>query len=69
MATTDGPMTMETTYTWEDSGDGATLMRLRNRGEASGFSGLLAPTMAPAIRRANRRDLARLKRILETESQ
>jgi hypothetical protein len=30
-----------------------------------GFSRLVAPLMAPAVRRANRKDLARLKRILE----
>jgi len=44
---------------------GATVMRLRNRGEKSGFAGFLAPVMAGAVRRANRKDLARLKRILE----
>lgn len=69
MATTDGPMAMETTYAWENSSDGTTLMRLRNRGEASGFSSLLTPIMAPAVRRANRKDLARLKRILEARNQ
>jgi hypothetical protein len=65
MATTDGPMAMETTYEWADAAGGTTLMRLRNRGEPSGFSSLLAPAMAPAVRRANRKDLACLKRILE----
>lgn len=40
-------------------------MRLRNRGEPTGFSRLLAPLMAPAMRRANRKDLRRLKAILE----
>jgi hypothetical protein len=65
MATTDGPMAMETTYSWEDGPDGSTVMRLRNRGVASGFSRWLAPIMAPAVRRANRKDLAQLKRILE----
>ena len=65
MATSQGPFAMETTYTWADAGDGATVMRLRNRGEPSGFSRLAAPLMAPAVRRANRKDLARLKRILE----
>ena len=31
----------------------------------AGFSRLLAPLMAPAMRRANRKDLARLKDLLE----
>jgi hypothetical protein len=65
MATTDGPLAMETTYTWADAADGATVMRLRNRGGPSGFSRFLAPVMASAVRRANRKDLTRLKRILE----
>jgi Polyketide cyclase / dehydrase and lipid transport len=61
MATADGPFDMETTYTFADAGDGATLMSLRNRGGPSRF----AAVAAVAARRANRRDLARLKRILE----
>lgn len=65
MATTDGPMAMETTYSWEDGPYEATVMRLRNRGGPSGFSRVLAPITAPAVRRANRKDLAQLKRILE----
>jgi len=40
-------------------------MRLRNRGEPAGFSRVLSPVMAAAVRRANRKDLARLKRVLE----
>jgi uncharacterized membrane protein len=66
MATTDGPLAMETTYTWIDAGQSATLMKLRNRGGPSGFASLLAPVMAPAVRRANRKDLERLKRVLES---
>jgi len=65
MATAKGPFAMETTYTWEDAGAGATVMRLRNRGEPSGFSRLVAPMMSGAVRRANRKDLARLKQLLE----
>lgn len=65
MRTADGPFPMETTYTWADAGDGATLMTLRNRGEPVGFSRLAAPLMTRAIRRANEKDLRRLKEILE----
>jgi hypothetical protein len=65
MSTAEGPFPMETTYTWRDRGAGATLMTLRNRGTPSGFSRLVGPLMTTAIRRANRKDLARLKAILE----
>jgi uncharacterized protein YndB with AHSA1/START domain len=65
MRTAEGPFPMETTYAWEDTADGGTRMTLRNRGEPEGFSKLSAPIMAGAIRRANRRDLQELRRILE----
>jgi hypothetical protein len=66
MRTAEGPFPMDTTYTWADDGRGGTRMTLRNRGEPSGFSGLAAPLLASAMRRANRKDLERLKQILET---
>jgi hypothetical protein len=65
MRTAEGPFPMETTYTWEDTASGGTQMTLRNRGEPSGFAKVAAPAMAAAMRRANRKDLARLKEILE----
>jgi len=65
MATSDGPFPMETTYAWADAGSGATRMTLRNRGEPAGFPKLFAPLMATAVRRANRKDLARLRELLE----
>jgi hypothetical protein len=65
MRTAEGPFPMETTYTWAPTASGGTHMTLRNRGEPAGFSRLTAPFMAPAMRRANRRDLAALKAILE----
>jgi uncharacterized protein YndB with AHSA1/START domain len=66
MSTADGPFAMETTYTWEDTPSGGTRMTLRNRGEPSGFGRVAGPLMAAAVRRANRKDLASLKRVLES---
>ena len=65
MRTAEGPFPMETTYTWEHVGDDVTRMTLRNRGEPTGFSKVGSPVMAVAMRRANRRDLAQLKALLE----
>jgi hypothetical protein len=67
MRTNEGPFPMETTYTWDFSGERSTRMTLRNRGEPSGFGKLVAPLMAKAMRRANRKDLARLRSILESD--
>jgi len=67
MRTADGPFPMETTYEWQSVDDRSTRMKLRNRGNPSGFSRLAAPFMGMAMRRANRKDLARLKEILENQ--
>ena len=64
MSTAEGPFPMETTYTWDDVA-GGTRMALRNRGEPAGLTKLAAPAVAVAMRRANRKDLAQLKRLLE----
>jgi Polyketide cyclase / dehydrase and lipid transport len=68
MNTSEGPFPMETTYAWADAGEGATRMTLRNRGEPAGFGKVTAPVVARAMRRANRKDLARLKAILESRT-
>lgn len=65
MSTAEGPFPMETTYEWSDTPSGGTLMRLRNRGEPSGFSRIAAPVMAKAMKRANDKDLRQLKQILD----
>ena len=66
MATSEGPFAMETTYTWVDAPGGGTTMTLRNRGTPSGFGKVAAPMMSAAMKKANRADLQRLKRILES---
>ena len=65
MRTAERPFPIEATYTWESTGQGGTRMTLRNRGAPAGFSCLAAPFMAMAMRKANRKDLARLKKLLE----
>lgn len=65
MRAAGGPMPMETTYTWQPAGPATTRMTLRNRGAPGGFSRWLGPLMAVAVRAANRKDLARLKAVLE----
>jgi uncharacterized membrane protein len=65
MRTAQGPFPMETTYTWSAVDAGSTRMTLRNRGEPAGFSKAVAPLMAKAMRRANGKDLAKVKAILE----
>lgn len=65
MRTAQGPFPMQTTYTWQDASQGATRMTLRNTGRPAGFSRLAGLVMAPMMRRAMRKDLARLKSLLE----
>ncbi|TCC57662.1 ATPase [Kribbella pittospori] len=65
MRTAQGPFPMETSYEWTAAGEGTTRMSLRNRGEPSGFAGVAAPLMSAAMRRANQKDLKRLKHLLE----
>jgi len=65
MRTAQGPFPMETTYTWAPVDEHHTRMTLRNRGEPAGFGRMAAPVLAAAMRRANRKDLARLKALME----
>ena len=65
MRTADGPLPMQTEYRWRDLPGGGTSMTLRDSGSPTGFGRLAAPLMSVAMRRANRKDLATLKKILE----
>jgi uncharacterized membrane protein len=66
MSTTEGPFPMQTTYTWSDETGAATRMTLRNRGGPTGpLAKLATPIETVAVRRATRKDLARLRQILE----
>lgn len=67
MGSTEGPLPMTTTYGWEPVDEG-TRMTLRNQGDPSGFGAMGAPLLSRAVRRATRRDLARLKALLERPS-
>ncbi len=69
MRTEQGPFAMETSYGWETTPEGYTRMTLRNRGTPAGSFTVAAPFMSAAMRRANRKDLARLKDLLEARGQ
>ena len=65
MRATEGPFPMPTEYTWRPVGDAATVMSLRKHGKPLGFSRIVAPFVARAMRRATTGDLAQLQGILE----
>jgi hypothetical protein len=65
MRTAQGPFPMETTYTWQPVDLDRTRMTCGTRGEPAGFARVTAPVIAAAMGRANQKDLANLKRILE----
>jgi uncharacterized membrane protein len=65
MQTSEGPFPMRTTYTWNAVDANTTRMTLRNQGEPSGFSKLVSPFMALIMKKANEKDLRKLKEIIE----
>ncbi|WP_314586517.1 SRPBCC family protein [Paenibacillus terrigena] len=68
MRTAQGPFPMETTYTWETVDHTSTRMTLRNRGNPTGFSMLFAPLMSFMMRSANKKDLKKIKELLEKQT-
>jgi hypothetical protein len=67
MRRSEGPFPMETIYTWDATSEGKTRMTLRNHGSPRGYSRLIAPFISFAMRQANRKDLSRLRELLEQE--
>ncbi|MGM0839933.1 MAG: SRPBCC family protein [Bacillota bacterium] len=66
MKTANGPFPMETTYTWEALDEQVTRMTLRNQGKPTGFSKWATPLMSTMMKKANKKDLKRIKDILES---
>ncbi|MGL6236283.1 MAG: SRPBCC family protein [Segniliparus sp.] len=68
MRTASGPFPMRTEYLFEErqAGGGAqTVMTLRNSGEPTGFSKLVAPFIGLAMRQAMTKDLAALDALVQ----
>jgi len=65
MRTAEGPFPMETTYLFNKFDNQSTKMTLRNKGNPKGFSKLVAPLMAKMIQRENKKDLKKIKTIIE----
>jgi uncharacterized membrane protein len=65
METAQGPFPMQTTYTWEAINPLTTKMILTNDGTPSGFSKFFSFFISRMMRNANRKDLRKLKTILE----
>jgi len=64
MRSVAAPFPMHITYSFVADGTGTTV-RNRVRGEPGGFFALFGPLLAPMVRRSVRKDLERLREVLE----
>jgi hypothetical protein len=61
------PFPMTVVYEFEDAGQGATLVRIRAGGDATGFYSVAGPLLNQMVRRGIKRDLEALKDLMERE--
>nr|WP_309100613.1 SRPBCC family protein [Fredinandcohnia onubensis] len=68
MKTANGPFPMETVYTWQAIDENHTRMILQNKGNPKGFNKIMSLFMPVMMRRANIKDLKKIKANLERQS-
>ncbi len=66
MEAADGFFPIQTTYLWDSITEEGTKMTLINQGFPQGFSKWMTPVMSFMMKYYNRKDLKKLKRILES---
>jgi len=65
MESVKAPFPMKVTYSFAAAGPERTEVKVRVEGDATGFYKISAPVMAPQVRRSIRKDVAKLKDVLE----
>ena len=67
MQSVKAPFPMEVTYRFDEDG-GGTRVTIHTRGDAGGFYRFAGPLLNRAVRKGVEKDLAKLKRLLATQS-